>query len=217
MSPTESNIYMADGILVGLNYFDGEIYAFGRGPSATTVAASPQAAAFGNTVMLTGTVTDQSSSGKRNTNGLLDFSLKSTPAISDASMSAWMEYKFMQQAMPTNATGVQVSLTAIDPNGNTIPIGTITSDTSGNYAIPYNPEVPGTYQVIASFAGSKAYGPSYSTTYINVGNEQSTSTPIPTPLQESVADTYFVPATVAIIIAIIIVGLANILILRKRP
>ena len=115
---------MADGILVGLNYFDGEIYAFGRGPSATTVATSPEAAAFGSTVMVKGTVTDQSTSGRRNTNGILDFSLKGTPAISDASMSAWMEYKFMQQAKPTNATGVPVTLTAIDPNGNYIPIGT---------------------------------------------------------------------------------------------
>ncbi len=217
MSPTESNIYMADGILVGLNYFDGEIYAFGRGPSATTVAASPEAAAFGNTVMLTGTVTDQSSSGRRNTNGVMDFSLKGTPAISDASMSAWMEFKFMQQAMPSNATGVKVTLTAIDPNGNTIPIGTTTSDTTGTYAIPYNPEVPGTYQIIASFAGSKAYGPSYATTYINVGNEQSTVTPTPAPQPESVADTYFIPATIGIIIAIIAVGIVNLLMLRKRP
>jgi outer membrane protein assembly factor BamB len=217
MSPTESNIYMADGILVGLNYFDSQIYAFGRGPSATTVTASPQAAAFGSTVMLTGTVTDQSTSGKRNTNGVLDFSLKGTPAISDESMSAWMEYKFMQQAMPTDATGVPVSLTAIDPNGNTISIGTTTSDTAGNYGILYNPEVPGTYQIIASFAGSKAYGPSFSTTYITVGNEKATPTPMPTPVSVSIADTYFVPATIAIIIVIIIVGLANILILRKRP
>jgi hypothetical protein len=217
MSPTESNIYEADGILVGLNYFDGEIYGFGRGPSATTVAAAPEATAFGSTVMLTGTVTDQSSSGRRNTNGVLDFSLKDTPAISDASMSAWMEYKFMQQAMPTNATGVPITLTAIDPNGNTIPIGTTTSDSSGNYAIPYNPQVPGTYHILASFAGSKAYGPSYATTYINVGKEQA-ATVTPTSLPVSIADTYFVPAIVGIIVAIAIVGaILALLLVRKRP
>ena len=58
---------------------------------------------------------------------------KGTPAIADANMQAWMEYLYEQQAMPTNAKGVEVTLTAIDPNGNTH-IGTATSDTSGTSA-----------------------------------------------------------------------------------
>ena len=33
---------MADGKVLGLNYFDNKIYCFGRGPSATTVTASPK-------------------------------------------------------------------------------------------------------------------------------------------------------------------------------
>ena len=51
---------------------------------------------------------------------------------------------------------------------------------------------------------------------MNVGNEQST-TPSPTPQPESVADTYLIPATIGIIIAIIAVGIVNLLMLRKRP
>ena len=50
----------------------------------------------------------------------------------------------MQQAKPTNAKGVEVTLSAIDPNGNLVPIGTTTSDMNGNYAISFTPEVPGT-------------------------------------------------------------------------
>ena len=30
---------IADGILIALNTYDGQVYAFGKGPSATTVAA----------------------------------------------------------------------------------------------------------------------------------------------------------------------------------
>ena len=101
---------MADGILVGLNYFDNQLYAFGKGPSATTVTAQNDVSVLGNKVMVKGTVTDQSPSGRRNTNDVLQFSLKGTPAISDQDMSAWMEYMFMQQAKPTNATGVDSQL-----------------------------------------------------------------------------------------------------------
>ena len=50
---------MADGILVGLNYFDNELYAFGKGPSATTVSAPQTVPSLGSSVMITGTVTDQ--------------------------------------------------------------------------------------------------------------------------------------------------------------
>jgi hypothetical protein len=167
--------------------------------------------------MVKGTVTDQSPVGRRNINDVVQVPLKDTPAISDQDMTAWMEYMFMQQAKPTNAQGVDVSLSAIDPNGNSVPIGTTTSDMNGNYAIVFNPEVPGTYQIIANFAGSKAYGPSSSTTYLTVEDAaQATSTPAPLP--ESIADTYFVPAIAGIIIAIIVVGaILALLLLRKRP
>jgi hypothetical protein len=167
-------------------------------------------------VTITGTVTDQSPSGKHNINGDLDIALKGTPAIGDASMDAWMEYMFHQRPIPTNATGVPVTLTAIDPNGNIVKVGNTTSDSSGNFGLSYTPEVPGTYQIIATFTGSNSYGPSSSTTYLTVANGP-TSTPAPTPLAQSAADMYIVPGIVAIIVVIILVGIANILLLRKRP
>ncbi len=217
MSPSSSNIIMADGILVGLNSFDNQLYAFGKGSSGTTVTIQNDMSVLGNKVMVKGTVTDQSPVGRRNINDVLQVPLKDTPAISDQDMTAWMEYMFMQQEKPTNAQGVDVSLSAIDPNGNSVPIGTTTSDMNGNYAIAFNPEVPGTYQIIANFAGSKAYGPSSATTYLTVEDAaQATATPAPQP--ESIADTYFVPAIAGIIIAIIVVGaILALLLLRKRP
>ena len=68
-----------------------------------------------------------------------------------------MEYLYEQQAMPSNATGVQVHLTAFDPNNNTEDLGYTTSDASGNYALMFTPPVPGVYKVTASFDGSNAY------------------------------------------------------------
>ena len=76
---------------------------------------------------------------------------------------------------PTNAKGVPVSLDTIDPNGNLVHIGDVTSDINGNYGFAYTPEVPGTYQIIATFAGSSAYYGSTATTYLTVGEALNTT------------------------------------------
>jgi hypothetical protein len=208
---------IVDGRLLGSNSLDNEIYCYGKGPSATSVTTQNDVSVLGTKVMIKGTVTDQTPTGRRNTNDGVDFTLKDTPAISDADMSAWMEYNFMQQAKPTNAKGVEVSLSAIDPNGNLVQIGTTTSDMNGNYALLYTPEVPGNYQIFANFAGSKSYGPSSATTYIAVEDAPS-ATVAPTPEPASIADQYFVPAIAGVIVAIAIVGvLLALLMLKKRP
>jgi len=173
---------------------------------------------LGSSVMITGTVTDNTQSGRRNTNGLYDFTLAGTPAVSDASMQGWMEYLYMNQAVPSNATGVPVSLDTVDPNGNFVHIGDTTSDATGTYGLKFTPDVPGTYQIIATFAGSKAYGASYAQTYMAVDDAVATPTPAATPVSEaaivSAIMTYTAAAAIAIIVAIVIVA---ILILRKRP
>jgi hypothetical protein len=205
-------VAISDGILVAGNSIDNMIYAYGKGPSATTVTASPEISVHGNSVMIKGTVTDQSPNGRRNTNDLLDFTLKGTPAISDEDMSAWMQYKFMQQAYPADAKGVEVSLDTIDPNGNSVHIGTTTSDITGAYSYTFTPEVPGTYQIIATFAGSKSYGPSFAQTYITVDEAPPATLPpeYPQPIDNTMT---IIAVGIAIIIA---VAIATILILRKK-
>ena len=204
---------IADQRLLVVDSHDEQIYCFGKGPSATTVSAPQTVPALGGSVVLTGTVTDQSPYGRRNINGGMDRSLKGTPAIADSSMDAWMEYMFHQRPMPTDAKGVEVTLNSIDPNGNLIPIGTTTSDMYGNYGIVFTPEVPGTYQIIATFAGSNAYGPSSSSNYLAVGNEAPTASPYPVTVLPQ-TETYVIGVGIAIIIAI---AIATLLILRKRP
>jgi hypothetical protein len=196
---------------------DNQIYCIGKGSSATTVSAPQTVPALGSSVTLTGTVTDDSPSGRHNVAGDLDIALKGTPAISDADMDAWMEYMYKQRPMPSNAKGVEVTLDAIDPNNNYIHIGTTTSDLTGAYGFVWKPEVPGTYQIIATFGGSAAYGPSFAQTYMGVGEappEQTQPEPVaPLPPFEM----YTLYATIAIIIAIAIVGLVLVRMLRKRP
>jgi hypothetical protein len=208
---------MADGTLVGLNYFDNELYAFGKGPSATTVSGPLSGAVVNSVLTLTGSVTDQTPTGRRTANDNYEFTLKGTPAISDADMDRWMEYLFMQQSYPANATGVPVHLATLDPNGNYFDIGTVTSDINGNYGIPFTPTVPGTYQILATFAGSNAYGPSSASAYIAVANVPTVTQAPTTPQPTSIADTYFIPAIVGLFAFVAIMSVVTILVLRKRP
>ena len=228
-----------DGVVVADGYaFYGDQYnnmmdCVGKGPSATTVTATPKVAASGTQVLVEGTVTDQSPGAP------------GTPAISEQYMEQWMEYLYEQQSKPTNATGVPVTLTAVDPNGNTDFIGNATSDITGNYAIAWTPPVPGLYTITATFAGSASYGNSAAETHVVVSpaaspaaiitpspTVQPTSTPIQTPIQTPLLTasspspspavqpptsgiptmTYIAIAAVIIIIAII----AAAVVLRRR-
>jgi hypothetical protein len=208
---------VSDGYLIALNYYDNSVYCYGKGPSATTVTADPKVSIHGNSVMIEGTVTDQSPGGKQDSSGNLIFPLKGTPAIADEYMGKWMEYLYAQRPMPTDAKGVEVELTTIDPNGNCYSIGNATSDITGKFGLAFTPEVTGTYQIIATFAGSNSYGSSSATTYITVDEASPVITPEQSPTNTSMADLYFLPVSVGMIIAIIVVAaLLAILLFRKK-
>ena len=168
---------IADGYLAYFNAYDGQVYSIGKGPSTTTVSAPQTAVPSGTKVLIQGTTTDQSAGAKQKVkNG--EFSV--VPAMSDESMSVWMQYIYMQKPKPTNAIGVKVLLTAIDPNGNLQNIGTVTSNDLGNFAISWTPPVPGLYTVNAKFEGSNSYFGSEAGTALVV-SETASPTPIVTP------------------------------------
>lgn len=211
---TYDPVEVADGVLLCYNCYDGQIYAYGQGLSATTVTAPEVGIPEGNQVLIQGTVTDQSPAKTTS----LGAPAAGTPAISDDSMSAWMAYLYMQQPKPTNATGVTVTLTAIDSNGNLITLGQATSDDTGKYAFPWTtPTVPGLYKVTATFSGTNSYYSSSAETDFIVTSGP-TSTVAPTAIPTSAADMYFIPAIAGLFI-LIIVGLVvlALLMLRKRP
>lgn len=197
---------IGDSIIAMWNSYDGQIYSLGKGPSATTVTAPDIGVPAGTSVMIKGTVTDQSSGAK------------GTPAISDESMDQWMQYLYMQFPRPANATGVPVTIDTIDPNGNFIHIGDTISDQSGTFSYRWIPpsDIPGSYTIMATFAGSKSYWPSYAETAMSVDPATVTPTPETAPLT-LVSDLYFVPAVIGIIAAIIVVGaILTLLMIRKR-
>jgi len=135
--------------------------------------------------------------------------------MSDASQEAWMEYAYQQQIKPANATGVEVSISVLDPNNNAYEVGKTTSDDNGFYKLAFTPSVPGEYSIYATFSGSESYYGSTAVTAINVENAPA-ATPAPTPTPAPMTDTYVLGLGITAIIAIVIVGLVLILMLRKR-
>ena len=204
---------VANGELVGYNGYDNQIYAFGKGLSATTVTTEPVIGSS-TQVLIKGTVTDQSPGETA-----LGIPEAGTPAISDTYMSNWMAYLFQQQPEPMNATGVPVTLAYIDPNNNTYTIGQTTSDITGQYSYTFTPNVPGEYTIIATFGGSNSY---YSSTAQTTMEFAPSTTPTPTTTAESYLATtsdlmtYIAIAVIAIIIAIAIVGVLIIRTLKKQ-
>jgi hypothetical protein len=127
-----------------------------------------------------------------------------------------MAYVYMNQPKPTNASGVKVTISVTDSNGNYRPIGIVTSDTDGFFTLNWKPDIEGQYTVYASFDGSESYWPSHAVTSFAVDPTAPTPTPTEAPAQ-SMVDQYFVPAIVGIILAIVVCFAVTIVLLRKRP
>lgn len=220
---------IADGYLTGSCSYDGYMYIFGKGKSATTISAPQTSVDMGKSLVIQGSVMDISPGDQgsfQNPTAPLDSATKpgTVPCVSAASMKTMMEYVYQQKPIDgiwhnETITGVPVTLTAIDENGNVIDIGTTTTNGYyGNYGFEWAPPNEGLYTIMASFAGDDSYGSSNAACTISVGPAPSASSaPTTTTPAGQVTSTemltYFVATAIAIIIAIAIVGA---LILRKK-
>jgi hypothetical protein len=129
----------------------------------------------------------------------------------------------MQQPKPTDAMGVEVHLTAIDPNGNFQDIGYATTDLNGNFGKMWTPPVPGEYHITASFEGSKSYWSSDASTYFGVAEASTASQSIQPELTASEptapSEAPFITTEIAILVAVavaVVIGIAAYWTLRKR-
>jgi len=202
---------IADGVMTTLNAYDNQIYAWGMGPSKVTVNAPDAGVTTSAPITISGTVYDLSS-GSTQEAVAANFP-HGLPAVSDESMTGFMQAVYMQQPMPNNVTGVPISIDVIDGNGNYRHIGTTTSDANGKFALSWTPDIPGDYKVIATFAGSQSYYASSDEVFFTAAE---VSAPTVAPIQQVTlppTEMYIAGSTIAIIIAIAIVGL---LILRKK-
>jgi hypothetical protein len=205
-----NNPAIGDGYIVDLNNYDGQIYCYGKGPSKTTVTASPKVVAKGSSIVIEGMITDVSAGTKnveeRFPNGL--------PAIADVDMTAWMEHVYKQKPLPMDASGVPVTLDAIAPDGSFVNIGTVTSDMSGMFKKMWTPDDEGEYTIIATFEGTDSYYASYAEAAIGVGpapspgveptTEPPTSAPPTTPPPTGEAP--LITTEVAIVAAVAIIA-----------
>ena len=205
---------VADGYLVAYNSYDSQIYTYGKGPSQITVSAPQTSIDSGKSLIISGSITDISA-GTTDADRSARFP-NGVGCVSDDSQTDWMAYVYMQQPKPTNATGVPVTLSVVDANGNYRTIGTTTSTTEGYYTYTWTPDISGTYVVYANFGGSESYWPSTAVSSFVV-DEPAAPTAAPTQQPVSVADQYFLPGIAAVIVVIVIVGALIILMQRKHP
>lgn len=197
---------IADGYVTFDSRYDGYLYVFGKGKSATTVTTPDTATPKGTTVVIKGAVLDQSPAQP------------GTPCVSKDSMATQMEYLHMQQSIGglwgnETITGVPVILTALGSDGSSIDIGTVTTDGYyGTFSKSWAPPEEGDYKIIASFAGDDSYGSSSASTAMSVG-------PAPEPIQfpQQIAPTDYTMTIISGVIAVIIaVAIVGILLYRKK-
>jgi len=216
----DNQIPVADGDIAYFNAYDGQVYCLGKGPSATTIETPLEGVPQGGRLVIQGTVMD-TSAGAKQTEQAADFP-NGVPCVSDASESAWMEYVYMQYPMPTNATGVPVTISAIDPNGNYVVLGHATTDSSGLYSLEINSNNllagPGTYTVTATFAGSNSYWGSSAESTLVISPPAPTASPYPSPVTGLASfSSLEIGIAAVVIIMVICVAVLAVLIMRKRP
>jgi outer membrane protein assembly factor BamB len=207
---------LADGIFVDYNYYDNQVYAFGQGPSKTTVTAPNLGVTTATPITITGSVTDVSAGTKQHVQAAMF--PNGVPVASDASESQWMEYIYMQKPKPTDFTGVTVTLYVLDSNNNYRSIGTTTTNDLGDYSYTWTPDITGSYTLTAVFESTNAYYGSSDSTGFYAAEPAATPAPTNAP-PAGLATTsdlmlFMIGGVIAIIIA---VAIATVLILRKRP
>ena len=103
---------------------------------------------------------------------------------------------------------VRINYRKQNGNGNAIHIGNVVSDMSGSFKKLWTPDISGEYTITATFMGSNSYGSSWAETAVGVVQAQATTTPQPsTQTAEAPIELYFAISTIAIIVAVAIVGL----------
>ena len=203
------------GVLISVNEYDNQVYGFAKGPTQLTVSAPSIGATTATPITISGTVTDVSpgteqDAVKRNyPNGV--------PVVSDESQSVFMETVYQQQPMPTNVTGVPISLFVLDSNNNYRLIGTTTSDSLGTFSFTWTPDISGDFKVYANFAGSNSYWPSSAATSFHAGTPATQQPTTIAQTGQATSSDLWTGITIIAVIIIIVGAVLAIILLRRRP
>ena len=150
------------------------------GPSKTTVTAPNVGVTTATQITITAQL--RTSLQARHKQAVAANFPNGLPCVSDASMTQFMEAVYMQQPVPHDITGVPVTFTVIDSNGNYRTIGTTTTNGLGDYSFTWKPDITGNYTVYATFAGTQSYYGSTASTGFYASSPAATSAPTATPL-----------------------------------
>jgi outer membrane protein assembly factor BamB len=199
MNPTAA----ADGYIIATDSENGIQYGLGKGETETSIIAPLTTVSAGTEVLIQGSVLDLSPGAPN------------TPAVSDQDMDEWMDYLYGQNATLINSppapSGITVRLSAIDPNGNPVDFGTVTSDSSGLYKVMWTPDHEGAYTIYATFDGSNSYWGSYASTALGV--TQAAAQPTNQTAQSNID--YTLPI-VGMGVAVIVALAVAVLLLKKK-
>jgi hypothetical protein len=127
---------IGDSIIATMDTYDQRVYAIGKGPSTTTVSATPKVVANGQSIVIEGTVMDVSP-GTRDSGIAMRFP-NGVPVVADENMSEWMLYVYKQFSRPANVKGVWVTFDVIGHDGKWEHVGGTTTDYSGMFTSPAN-------------------------------------------------------------------------------
>jgi outer membrane protein assembly factor BamB len=206
---------IAEGIMVAINAYDNQIYGYGKGPSVTAVNAPQVGVTTTTPVTITGSVYDISAGSKQQ--AVAANFPQGLPCVSDASMSQFMAAVYEQQAMPNNVSGVPVTLSVVDANGNYRQIGATTTDASGMFAFTWTPDIQGSFTVYATFAGTGSYYSSSAETHFYASEPGATPEPTAAPLTDVATNANLMTSMAVGVIAIIIaIAIVCVLLLRKH-
>ncbi len=208
------SVAIANGVLLSLNAYDNQIYAFSKGPTKITVDAPSLGVTTATPVHITGTITDVSA-GVTQSEVVKNFP-NGVPCVSDASQSKFMEHVYQDQPTPTDTTGVPIVFYVVDANGNYRTIGTTTSTPGGSFGFTWTPDISGDYVIYATFAGSNSYWPTTAETSFYAAD---VATVAPTPVAAQPVDSTMtiIGVGIAIVIVIVIIGAILLMAIKKRP
>jgi outer membrane protein assembly factor BamB len=193
---------IGDSIIATMDLYDQKIYAIGKGPSSMSVTAPDVAVAANTPVLIRGTIMDVSP-GTQSAELQLLFP-NGVPAVSDVRMSEWMLYVYKQFPEIPDVTGVPITIQVVDQDGEVVYLNTV-SNANGNYVVEFTPQREGTYEVLASFAGSASYYKSSADTVLTVMAAEKTGI--------TLYEICIIVIGIIILITVILVGL---LVLRKK-
>jgi hypothetical protein len=210
----DTSTAVAYGVMTTYNSYDGQIYAYSQGPSKITISAPQTGITTKTPITITGTITDvspgasQSAVAKNFPNGL--------PCVSDASMSGLMEAAYEQQPLPSNLTGVPISVYVLDSNNNYRSIGSTTSNALGDWGLTWTPDIAGNYTIYGVFAGSHGYYAASTSTFLYAGSPAATTAPSATPTTGLASNATLEYGLVAVIIIIVIIGAVLALLVTRK-